>query len=313
MNPRRLIQGIVAFAFAVLLLNTDTNHTQAASTAIGRFFAGCGYFSVDVSVSGTHDDGGGKDNFRYVVSDANNNVLYQEDATRPVNSNAGSTVVDLPYNRLNHPTKNPVTFAVIDLDNNFNPTGTLQSTSYDASCVAPSGVALQHGLYSPAKINVGVITVTTPLYQTPGAGQLSLTVEAGKKWQTIYRSADAKWEAIFVSSNDLVWIPSTTVSVDPMLLPVPPIRIDGSGLSSPAVGTISVGTAVVTTDLRLRSTPDFSSRIILVIPTNSAITVLGRNASNTFLKITFGRNSGWVLRFFTNITYAQALALPVVE
>src|SRR5882672_755778 len=69
----------------------------AATAAVGGFYAGCGNFSVDVAVSGTTNDGNNVDKFRYLITDGNGKKLYQEDATRPINTTQGSVVVNLSY------------------------------------------------------------------------------------------------------------------------------------------------------------------------------------------------------------------------
>ena len=72
--------GVAAISAALLITVTGLHVTHAATAAIGQFYAGCNNFSIDVTVFGNTDDGGGQDKFRYLITDSNNKTLYQEDA-----------------------------------------------------------------------------------------------------------------------------------------------------------------------------------------------------------------------------------------
>ncbi len=293
---------------------------HAATAAIGASYAGCGNFSVDVAVSGNNNDGNNVDKFRYLISDGNGKKLYQEDATRPINTTQGSLVVNLSYDADGvadgGPGKNPITFSVIDLDGNNNPVATLQSVTYQAPCLAVSGIANRSGVFKPPKNVIGTITADTPLYQGPNSGPLNLAARVGANHQVVYRTPDSAWVAIFVGGNDLVWIPASTISADLNSVAVQPTRIDlsslvGSGGSSVPAGGVTA--RVLVTALRLRAGPSTATQILTVIPFNTVVPVLGRNARSTYVKVDFNGTVGWISVFFVRITGARVATLPVVQ
>src|SRR5215475_12624438 len=87
--------GSLALLIVVTLLSTNSiaRPAQAATLAAGRYWAGCGNFSIDLVVSGTKDDGGGQDSIQYEVQDGAGRVLYKEQASVPVGRQVGSLVI----------------------------------------------------------------------------------------------------------------------------------------------------------------------------------------------------------------------------
>jgi hypothetical protein len=322
MRPKTLVKIGVALVLAATVVPA-ASPVRAATTAIGAFYAGCGNFSLDVAVSGTNNDGNNVDKFRYLITDGNNKKLYQEDATRPLNTTVGSLVVNLPYDADGvadgGPAKNPIKFSVQDLDGNNNVVATLFTVTYDAPCLSASGPVTRTGIFRPPKNVVGTITANTALYQGPNFGQLNLTARAGASHFVIYRSGDAAWVAIFVGGNDLVWIPASTINANLATVPLPPVRIDGSSLvaaggsvvpSAPAAG---VTARVVVRALRMRSAPSGASAVVTTIPFNTVLPVLGRNAGRTYVKVNFNGTVGWISVFYIRLTGARVAALPVVQ
>jgi uncharacterized protein YraI len=295
---------IAAVVMLVALTLPVASPTHAATAAIGMFYAGCGNFSVDVTVSGTNDDGNGVDKFRYLITDGNNKKLYQEDATRPINVTAGSMVFNLSYDADGvadgFPGKNPIQFAVIELDSNGNAGSQIQGASYDAPCLPASGKANRSGTFVPPKIVVGTVVAGTPLYQGPGVGPLSLSTQPGAQHLVVYRTPDATWVAIFVGGNDLVWIPASAINADLSRLALPPTRIDGSnpnqaaGGNAPTPAPVSGTTALVLDNLRLRSAPSTAASILAVIPAGTTVPVLGRSSDGTFIQVSYNGQVGWV-------------------
>src|SRR5579859_7371216 len=103
--------NLLRTTLAIFLIGILLHHTSpvmALGGSTGGFYANCGNFSADVTVTGTYDDGGGYDDFRYKIMDAAGHLLYQEDAKRQVGVTISSTVVNLHYNMGVAPTANPI-------------------------------------------------------------------------------------------------------------------------------------------------------------------------------------------------------------
>jgi hypothetical protein len=292
---------------------------QAASAAIGVFYAACNRFSVDVAVTGVTDDGNGLDKFRYVVSDADGKVLYSEDAARRVGTTSGSLVINFNYNG-GAPARNPVKFEVLDLDGNNNSLGVIKGQSYDAQCLAASGKATSTRDFRPPNVTTAFFLGRTQVFAGPGTDPLQVFVEGGKTHVAVYRRGDALWVAVDVGGNDLVWVPKAAVNVDINRLGTPPFKID---LSDPAVpsaivpvsGLISPTgiTGFTTTTLRFRTLPNTASEIIARIPPNSDLVVLGRTFNNRWLKVVFNGQQGWVSSGFVVLSGGKISQLPVFE
>lgn len=313
------IRALLALVLAVVTLYTAAP-AQAVSTAIGVFYADCARFSVDVAVTGTTDDGGGFDKFRYVVLDGSGKVLYLEDASRRVGVTAGSLVINFNYTG-GQPAANPIRFQVQDLDGNNNVTAVLKEQSYDAKCRPASGTASSNRDFRPPNFLFATILTTTPLYSGPGRDRLSLNVEAGKVHIAVYRSLDSQWIAIDVGGNDLVWVPVTAVQVELARLGPPPTRID---LANPAIptapgvpgGTIPSPTgvtALTTVLLRFRTLPTTASEIIDRIPPDTEVPVLGSSFNRRWIKVIYNGVPGWVSASFVLLSSGTVRQLPVVE
>jgi hypothetical protein len=318
MQPKTLFKMAVIVALVVVALPA-TAPVWAATAAIGSFYGGCGNFSVDVAITGTNNDGNNVDKFRYLITDGNNKKLYQEDATRALNTTLGSMVFNLSYDADGaadgSPGKNPITFAVQDLDGNNNVVRTIQSVTYNAPCLATVAGVNRSGVFEPPKRVVGTIITDTPLFQGPSSGQLSLAAHVGAHHWVVYRSADAQWVAIFVGGNNLVWIPASTIRADFARLALPPTRIDGSSLTGNNVvvplGPITA--RVLVTALRFRAGPSSTAPILTTIPFSTVLPVLGRNARRTYIKVNYNGTFGWVSSFYVRLTGARLAALPVVD
>jgi uncharacterized protein YgiM (DUF1202 family) len=317
MNSKTLLKMALVPALAIAMLPA-ASPAHAASATVGQFYAGCGNFSVGVDVKGTTDDGGGNDRIRYLVIDANNKLLYQEDASRRVNTADTNVVVNLVYqirgNAIQTPDKNPVKFVVQDLDSNNNAIAELSSATYNAQCIPAASSVTRRTPLRPKVISGVNVKVSTAIYPAPGAAPMNLTVGAGTSWQVVYRSPDSQWVAIWVSSPELVWIPVSTVEVNLSILPTPPVRIEGSGLGPVSnSGSVASGpTAVTLTYLRLRAAPSASAAVLTVIPYNTTITVIGRNANRTWIQASFGGKTGWVSASYLKTTNTNLADLPVV-
>jgi hypothetical protein len=311
--------ALTVVASTLTLQAVNISPARAAATAIGVFYAACARFSVDVAVTGVTDDGNAQDKFRYVVVDSNGKVLYSEDASRRVGITGGSLVINFNYTG-GQPTKNPVRFQVLDLDGNNNVTSVLKEVSYDAKCLAASGLATSTRDFRPPTFLKATVLTTTPLYSAPGRDQLTLTVAAGKEHLAIYRTADGLWVAIDVGGNDLVWVPTAALSVDITRLGTPPTRID---LADPARAAVSLPTggipsptgvtAVVTTLLRFRALPTTASEIITRIPADTEVAVLGRTFNNRWLKVLYNGVPGWISSGFVILSKGAIRDLPVLE
>jgi Bacterial SH3 domain len=317
---RRALSKIGAVVVLVALLFPATVPVRAATAAIGSFYGGCGNFSVDVAINGTNNDGNNVDKFRYLITDGNNKKLYQEDATRALNTTLGSMVFNLSYDADGAadggPGKNPITFAVQELDGNNNVVGTIQSVTYNAPCLAAVAGVNRSGVFKPPKRVVGTIIADTPLFQGPASGQLNLAAHVGAQHWVVYRSADSQWVAIFVGGNDLVWIPASTIRADFANLALPPARIDGSSLAPSGNSVVPVGPVtarVLVTALRFRAAPSSTAPILTTIPFGTVLPVLGRNARRTYIKVNYNGVFGWVSSFYVRLSGARLAALPVVD
>jgi hypothetical protein len=323
MKHQTLFKLMVVLALMVALSSTGSR-VHAATAAIGQFYAGCGSFSVDVAVFGNKDDGNGQDRFWYSVTDATGKKLYNEFAWRGVNEAAGSLVVDLSYDADGvadgAPTQNPIKISAIELDSNNTLGAELASATYDAPCLAASHTADHAGIFWPPQRMFGTITATTPFFLAPNSGPLSVYALPGAQHQVIYRTPDATWVAIFLSSNDLLWIPAGTINVDLSQLAVPPTHIDRSsldaattGITAPASAPTGITGRVTIDGLRLRSAPDYVSPTITSLPLGAEVAVLGRNAARTFVKVNYNGTVGWLSAYYVRLSAGWVGALPVIQ
>lgn len=338
----RLKNGLLVMVAILLALGAFSapaaTPAQAATAAIGRLWATCGNFSVDVAVSGTVNDLNNQDRFRYFVADGTGKKLYAEDATRPVGSTLGSLVVNFSYDydgADGAPTANPIRFLVQDLDAAGNVLGVVAEASFDAACLPASGAANRTGDFRPPHFLKANFTATTPVLQSPGGQQIGgLVIEAGKEQYAVYRTADGNWIAIDVGGNDLVWVARSAANVDITRLGTPPTRID---LANPEVPTTQPGTLVppfvtpfptyapgtvipgqvtvgqVTVRLRLRAEPSLTAPILIRIPANTIVPIFGRNAAATFVRTAYGGFVGWVSSSYVLLNNVRLLDLPVIQ
>lgn len=305
---------ILAAAVAITSL-TSVFPARAASATVSRFYATCNFFSVDVSVRGVTDDGGGFDRLRYVITDGSGKVLYQEDSARQVNVTDAAFVINLPYNVSGEPAANPIKFTVVDLDAANRPVGALQEIVYDASCLVASGAKVASDDFSALPSVKGKTTAATTLYYGPGSDMATnLTAAEGSDLSAVYRSADSQWIGVLVSPKHMVWIPASSINVDPFVLPIQPQRIDPSqNVTGAVVPLAPVATARAVYTVRLRSAPTTVSLTIARIPFNTTISVYGRNASGTWLLVSYGSFTGWVSAAYVRLNGVARLALPVVR
>jgi hypothetical protein len=155
----------------------------------------------------------------------------------------------------------------------------------------------------------------------PNSGPLSAYALPGAQHQVIYRTPDATWVAIFLSSNDLLWIPAGTISVDLSQLAVPPTHIDRSSLDAATTGITASAAAAPTgitgrvtiNGLRLRSAPNYVSPTITSLPLGTEVAVLGRNAARTFVKVNCNGTVGWLSAYYVRLSAGGVGALPVIQ
>lgn len=313
------LAAIILLALAAL---PATLPVHAVATSIGLFYGGCGNFSVDLAVTGTEDDGGGLDKTRFKLTDGAGKVLYQEDNGVQVGRTVGSQVYNMSYTKNVFPIKNPVRFAVVQLDPSSNEKWEVGFVTFNAPCLEPSGNPTRTGYQTPNALVKGTVLATTHLFEQPGINPLTLTVNPGNIFPVIYRNRDNSWVDIYVGGNELVWIPTSTIAVDINALAFPPSRVFGAGLGggdnyagTPALGGGGVSAGGVTTrgTLYIRSQPSTSSSQIGFVPRNTGIAVVGRDASARWLKITYKDVTGWVTAFYVNMKAADIRNLPVVQ
>jgi hypothetical protein len=320
-----------AFVAATTFSALTVTPARAATADIGRFFATCGYFSVDTAVSGAANDGNNADKFRYEITDGAGKKLYREDSVRGIGQTAGSLVVNMSYDNDGadgQPGQNPITFAVIDLDANSNPTATLKTLKYDAGCLPASGLATTSNDFRPPLVLKGTIGVTTPLFGQPGGiAPINLSVAAGKEHNAVYRSADFQWVQIDIGGNDLVWIIASAMNISAARLNPQPTRIDLANpaniVTGPAPTVVAPGggvvvippgafaTAQTTTRLRFRILPSTRATILDFIPRNTVVGVYGRNQASTWIKVGYNNLVGWVSTCCVRLLDASYRDLPI--
>lgn len=329
MRKKQFVSLAVIVAFVVALL-TPQGSAQALGVSAVRFGATCSDFSLMVAITGTTDDGGGFDRFRYLILDGTGKKLYQEDAVRQVGVTIGSQVINMSYDNDGvdgPPTQNPIRLQILDLDGNGNPTTLLKDETFNASCLPPasSPVTMTEN-FRPVPFLKAFFIGETPLYIAPGRDPIDLRIVAGKEHFAFYRSADSQWIAIDVSGQQLMWVPRAVVSVDINRLGLPPTRIDGS---DPATGATAIqptaspliitplgqpfGSALVNTRLRLRSEPSLRAPLLTVIPRNEVVFVYGRNAAGTFIRVQYNNLLGWVSTCCVNLIDTRLDLLPRLE
>ncbi len=318
---RNTLLKIAVVALMTLVILPAKSAVHASSTAIGLFYGGCGNFSVDLAVTGTEDDGGGLDKTRFKVTDGAGIVLYQEDVGIPVGHTVGSQVYNLAYAKNQFPIKNPVHLGVVQLDPGGNEKWEVGFVTFNAPCLAPSGNVTRQGFQTPNALVKGTVLATTHLFEEPNKNPLDLLAQPGSIYPVIYRSLDNAWVDVFVGGNEMVWIPVSTIAVDINQLAFPPTHIFGSGLGGgenypgAAAAAVGGGGGSVTSrgNLNIRSAPNSSAGSLGYVPRNTAITVLGRDASGNWLKINYNGMQGWVSAFYVNITSDAIKALPVAQ
>jgi hypothetical protein len=329
----RIKQVLSLTVIAALLLVTlpPQGSAHAISVSAVRFGATCGDFSLMVAITGTNDDGGGFDRFRYLILDGNGKKLYQEDAVRQVGVTIGSQVINMSYDNDGvdgPPTANPIRLQIIDLDANGNPTALLKDETFNASCLPPAAapVTITEN-FRPAPFLKAFFIGETQLFRAPGRDPMDLRIVPGKEHFAFYRSPDSQWIAIDVSGQQLMWVPVSVVSVDIGRLGVPPRRIDGSdpataaALPQPTIAPSTgfpllgqpFGTALVTTRLRLRSEPSLRAPLITTIPRNETVIVYARNTAGTFIRVQYRDLVGWVSTCCVSLIDTRLDLLPRLE
>ncbi len=303
-----LMAAVVAVSFISVL------PVRAASATINRFYATCSFFSVDVAVSGVTDDGGGFDRMRYVVTDGSGATLYQEDSARQVNVTEDAVAINLPYSTNSQPVKNPITFTVVDLDVFNQPVRAIQTITYDAPCLTPSGAALAPDDFSTLPNVKSKTTSTTTLYYGPGANMATnLTAPAGSELSAVYRSADSQWIGVLVSPRNMVWVPAQSINVDAFVLPIQPQRIDPSqNVTGAVIPSAPVTNGFLFFTLRVRAAPSLRAQTVGFIPFNKTVPVYGRSADGNWLAVSYGNLRGWIAARYVRLTGVSRLSLPVV-
>ncbi|MGB1288522.1 MAG: SH3 domain-containing protein, partial [Aggregatilineales bacterium] len=129
----------------------------------------------------------------------------------------------------------------------------------------------------------------------------------------IGRSPDNVWLNILTPDGGQGWVMSQFVDVDGDITTLP--LSDSTVIGTSPDSTIQVdGTVVALGDgLRLRTLPSTNSGIIAILPENSGVQIIGRNAANDWIKVnTVESGEGWVATRYieTTITVAN---LPVPD
>src|SRR5581483_7643117 len=222
---------LVVLVITLVGLLGTTAPSHASASTINGFFADCERFSVDVTMQGITNDGGGFDKFRYMVVDGDGNTLYAEDSARQTCISDRSAILDLAYdeNIGARPVQNPITFKVIDLDGNARPGAVLREATYNAACLSVSDSANAPDNFLSLVRTEGKLLENTTLYYAPGY-QYPTGARAfkGDKLSIVYRSNDDQWIGALISPHDMIWVPAGAIDVALFGLPIQPTRIDPS-------------------------------------------------------------------------------------
>jgi hypothetical protein len=309
---------LVVLVITLVGLLGTTAPSHASASTINGFFADCERFSVDVTMQGITNDGGGFDKFRYMVVDGDGNTLYAEDSARQTGISDRSAILDLAYdeNIGARPVQNPITFKVIDLDGNARPGAVLREATYNAACLSISDSANAPDNFLSLVRTEGKLLENTTLYYAPGY-QYPTGARAfkGDKLSIVYRSNDDQWIGALISPHDMIWVPAGAIDVALFGLPIQPTRIDPSQQVTGAIIPTGnpVGTARALYTVRLRAGPSIRFPTLTRIPFGSTITVYGRNAFRTWYKVSFNGLVGWVSAPFVRLIDISSRALPIVQ
>ena len=172
-------------------------------------------------------------------------------------------------------------------------------------------------------------------------GQLLTTLDIGAKLQTTARTADGQWltveadnttgwaQATQVVAFDLADLPVTTLSAPVTTANTQPVAATEATIvednnapvttdASPVANTVNAAiTAIVTTsgaNLNVRSGPATTYALVTKVANGATVTVVGRDASGTWLQIQFATataDTGWVATPYLQVDSALA-GLPVV-
>ncbi len=290
------------FVVSVSIATALPHPAFAVSTQIKAFYASCNNFSVDVDVNGVTNDNNQIDLFRYVITDAAGNRLFQEDASRSVGAYSGNIAINIPYQK---PVQNPITFAVIDTDANRKETKTLRTMSYDASCLSPSGKATRSGGFgAPTSFKVFAVA-DSPLYDQPNGKPIDgATSPTGHGWIGIYRTPDSEWTAVYTGSPQVAWLPSRTLNDRVKLLPVRPSIIENNAQDI---------TITPLDDVNIRVKPSESAESIARAASGEIFRVQGRSKDSQWVRIKYVNGTGWISARFACIMNGEVSNLPVVE
>lgn len=178
----------------------------------------------------------------------------------------------------------------------------LPATPLDSS--QPSSLEASTEVYATAFRRVNVRSGPDTSYDRLGS------LNPGDRADIAGRTADGQWLLIDYSGEP-GWVAYFVVSVtgDLELLSV----IETDSLTALGVEPLVTAITIVTrfnTNLRLQ--PTFDSEVLLIIPFNTTLDVQARTANNTWLRVTYGDQTGWLMTNLVNIDSGVDLdSLPV--
>ncbi len=159
---------------------------------------------------------------------------------------------------------------------------------------------------APAGQSAVTATTTVNLRVRSGPGttftQLSYA-PTGTVLTVVGRNADSTWLNITINGTQ-GWVAAwyTNISGDLNSVPV---------ISGAASATTVTGVTVTTTDyLRLRAGPGTDTNTLAIAPIGTTVPVVGRNASSTWINVSFNGTTGWMSAYFVTVS-GDLFSVPI--
>jgi len=119
-------------------------------------------------------------------------------------------------------------------------------------------------------------------------------------------SSESDWLLIRVGNTE-GWVAYFTVNVQGDARTLPVLVPDSSGQSLIPPSRLLRARF----NVRLHETPDLDSGVVVIVPFNSEVTPIGRNASGDWLFVGFKDQTGWSVTQLLDITQTEVEQLPI--
>jgi len=171
---------------------------------------------------------------------------------------------------------------------------------------APAPVVNQPVSIATGRVNTGErLNVRS---EPDASAPILVKIRRTHTYPIIGRNSDSSWWQINVDGT-IGWVYWRYIDVtNPETVPV--VR----GVAGPSVSQVPVTGIIVqpTTNVNMRSVPSTSGAIIGRVPQGNQVSVVGRNASGTWLQINDGRSTGWISARYAPLPSGTSLdSIPV--